>query len=103
MNTAYDNQLTLLAGVEAAALSINGVESAHWLARAFWLSGLVLAVGGVLVGALVSRSFYMFFEEDMVDSRPLQLLTRLNLSTNAVLIHLIADLFAIPSMVRLIF
>ena len=92
------NQLALLAAVEGAALATPGIESAHWLARAFWLSGMAIAVCGVLLGALMCRSFYLFFAEDMVDSRPLRM--RLNLSTNAMLIHHVADLFATPSMVR---
>ncbi|KAJ7733339.1 hypothetical protein B0H16DRAFT_1768663 [Mycena metata] len=57
--------LALLAGIPAAALAIPGIETAHWLARAFFVSGTALAVCGVIVGTLGGGIFDIFFEEDI--------------------------------------
>ncbi|KAF7365887.1 hypothetical protein MVEN_00463700 [Mycena venus] len=57
--------LALLAGVEAAALAVPGIETAHWLARACFFAGTALAVCGVIVGRFVSGIFDIFFGEDI--------------------------------------
>jgi len=92
--------LTLLASVEAAALTIPGIETAHWLTRAFWLGGTAIAVCGVLTGAMIPGAFHIFFGEDIdkdVESSGAH--RWLTLETNAALVHEIDGLFSLPTLV----
>lgn len=92
-------QLTLLASVEAAALAVPGIETAHWLTRSFWLGGTALAVCGVLTGAMIPGAFHIFFGEDMEQNSPQH--RSLTLDTNAALVHEIDGLFSLPTLVCL--
>lgn len=61
-------QITLLAGVAASALAIPGIETAHWLARAFLMGSMLFAICGVLIMATTDGIFYIFFGEDLENS-----------------------------------
>ncbi|KAJ6550761.1 hypothetical protein DFH09DRAFT_1168265 [Mycena vulgaris] len=57
--------LALLAGIEAAALAVLGIATAHWLTPAFFVAGTALAVCGVINGHVTSGIFEIFFQEDI--------------------------------------
>lgn len=89
----------MLAGVGAAALAIPGIETAHWLSRAFLMGSMVVAVCGFLVGAMLPGVFCIFFDEDLGIDPSIPSPRHLTMETDHVLLHHINKLFEAPSTV----
>jgi hypothetical protein len=104
-NNADDrsSQLTLFASVETGALAIPGIETSHWLTRAFWLGGTMIAVCGILTGAMLPGACHVFFGENESLECKGDPNLRLTLDTNAALFHQIDALFSLPTLVSFFF
>jgi hypothetical protein len=100
---SHFHQLALLASVEATALSISGIETAHWLARAFFIGSAAVSVCGVLTGAVLPGVFHIFWGEDIYP--PLHPADHrwLTLQNNAALLHQIDGLLLLPTLVHHLF
>ncbi|KAF5309988.1 hypothetical protein D9619_010244 [Psilocybe cf. subviscida] len=57
--------VVLFAGIGAALLAVPGIEKSHWTARAFFFAAILLAIGGIIIGAMLRRLFSLFFGEDI--------------------------------------
>jgi len=86
--------LTLFASVETGALSIPDI---YWYTRACWLGGTMIAVCGILTGAMLPGACHIFFGEN--ENFPREDPRRLTLNTNAALFHQIDALFSLPTLV----
>lgn len=78
---------------------IPGVQTAHWMARAGWLAGALLAVCGILTGAFTEGIIHLVFEEDLSKGNTGGH-DRLNLNADAEILHRVDEVLCMPSTVR---
>jgi len=83
----------LLATVGAATLAIPGIETTHWLARAFLMGSMLLAICSIIICVMMSGVFDNIFGEEMHPPEGRQHLT---LKTDSVLLHKVDVLFDMP-------
>lgn len=99
MSDLTQRQLAGLAFIGVVALVIPGIQTAHWLARAGWLAGALLAICGMLTGAITEGIMQLVFEEDLCNYTGGK--ERLSLKSHAEILHRVDKLLCMPSMVRI--
>ncbi|KAF5309480.1 hypothetical protein D9619_012430 [Psilocybe cf. subviscida] len=87
--------LALFAGVGAALIAVPATEESHWSTTAFFLSAILLAIGGVIIGAILPLFFRIFFGED-INVNP-QTMNKLTWPKHRVLLLSICVFFCYPS------
>jgi hypothetical protein len=87
--------LSLTSGI--SGMAIMGIETTHWYTRSSLMSGFFLAMFGLLISVLTAGIFHMMFGQDMNPGTRAE--CRLTLKTDAMLLHQIDMLLAMPSAV----
>ena len=97
-NALINVQLIGLASLQVVAMIIPSEQAAHWMARAGWLAGALLAICGVLTGALTEHIIHLVFERDLSYNTGGH--DRLNINTDAEILHRVDSVLSMPSTVR---